>query len=190
MMCRVFALWLSLLSQPLLADTTAMELKHSNGDVLSIQKLASGEVWASFFLSDRMVASFAGNELIVIQVDEHKPVKLEQGFRSCGAPAPEAQQVVYQFAQPDPSTWSYSGQTQPKQDVLKVLGWDNDQFNTVSADRRPEVVDFPLDPSALLTSQLRNAGQLSFRYVTTRGEQRQTIFNLTPHQHILDPLLP
>jgi len=165
-------------------------LKHANGDVLSIQKLESGEVWASFFLSDNMTASFANNELMVLQVDQHKPVKLEQGFRSCGAPAPEAQQVVYQFEQNEAAAWSFSGYTEPKREVLKLLGWDSEQFNKVSADRRMEVVDFPLSSDEPLSVQLLNAEQLSFRYVTDQGEQRQTVFNLAPHQHILEQLIP
>lgn len=186
----ITALSLVFLSLPLQAQTTAMELKHNNGDVLSIQKLHNGEVWASLFLSDRMIASFAMHELIVVQVDAHKPIKLEQSFRSCGAPAPKAQQVVYQFEQSDKASWSLSGHAQPKTDVLKLLGWDQEQFNKLGADRRPEVVDFPLDGDAAVTMQLAKAKQLSFRYVTDQGEQRQTIFHLAPHQHILEQLIP
>lgn len=190
MIHRIATLLCVLLVQPLQAQTTAMELKHDNGDVLSIQKLANGEVWGSLFLSDRMVASFAPNELIVLQVDGHKPIKLEQGYRSCGAPAPKPQQVVYQFEQSAQANWSFSGQVQPEKDVLKLLGWDDHQFNQLSADRRPEVVDFPLDPQAVLSMQLTSAKQISFRYVTSIGEQRQTIFHLAPHQHILEQLIP
>lgn len=190
MIHRIATLLCVLLVQPLQAQTTAMELKHDNGDVLSIQKLANGEVWGSLFLSDRMVASFAPNELIVLQVDGHKPIKLEQGYRSCGAPAPKPQQVVYQFEQSAQANWSFSGQVQPEKDVLKLLGWDDHQFNQLSADRRPEVVDFPLDPQAVLSMQLTRAKQISFRYVTSVGEQRQTIFHLAPHQHILEQLIP
>lgn len=187
---RIATLLCVLLVQPVLAQTTAMELQHNNGDVLSIQKLANGEVWGSLFLSDRMVASFAPHELIVLQVDGHKPIKLEQGYRSCGAPAPKPQQVVYQFEQSAQANWSFSGHTQPNKDVLKLLGWDDEQFNQLSADRRPEVVDFPLDPQATLSLQLANANQLSFRYVTSQGEQRQTVFHLAPHQHIIEQLIP
>ncbi len=190
MIHRIATLLCVLLVQPLQAQTTAMELKHDNGDVLSIQKLANGEVWGSLFLSDRMVASFAPNELIVLQVDGHKPIKLEQGYRSCGAPAPKPQQVVYQFEQSAQADWSFSGQVQPEKDVLKLFGWDDHQFNQLSADRRPEVVDFPLDPQAVLSMQLTSAKQISFRYVTSIGEQRQTIFHLAPHQHILEQLIP
>lgn len=190
MIHRIATLLCVLLVQPLQAQTTAMELKHDNGDVLSIQKLANGEVWGSLFLSDRMVASFAPNELIVLQVDGHKPIKLAQGYRSCGAPAPKPQQVVYQFEQSAQADWSFSGQVQPEKDVLKLLGWDDHQFNQLSADRRPEVVDFPLDPQAVLSMQLTSAKQISFRYVTSIGEQRQTIFHLAPHQHILEQLIP
>lgn len=190
MLYRCTVLFVMLLAQPVLAQTTAMELKHNNGDVLSIQKLQNGEVWGSLFLSDQMTASFAMNELIVLQVDEHKPIKLEQGYRSCGAPAPKPQQVIYQFEQSEHADWSLSAAAQPEPDVLKLLGWDNDQFIRLEADRRLEVVDFPLDPDTLLTQQLVNPTQISFRYVTTQGEQRQTIFHLAPHHHVLEQLVP
>lgn len=178
-----------LLAQAVTAQTTAIEIRHENGDVLTIQRLANGEVWGSLFLSDRMTASFAGHELIVLQIDGHQPVKLEQGFRSCGAPAPKPQQVVYQFEQSE-SEWALSGTESPQTDVLKLLGWDRDQYETLHADRRPEVVDFPIDPGESLSQQLPGAGRISFRYVTDRGEQRESIFQLAPHQHILEQLLP
>lgn len=175
---------------PLLAQTTAMELRHNNGDQLTIQRLANGELWGSFFLTDTMTASFASNELIVVQVDNFKPLKLTQGFRSCGAPAPKPQQVVYQFEQQANDDWAFSGQQAKKADVLKLLGWDAANYEQLLADRRPEVVDFPLDPGEALTLQLTNAGQISFRYVTSSGEQRETVFHLAPHRHILEQLLP
>lgn len=187
---RYTVLFALLWVQPVMAQTTAMELKHTNGDVLSVQRLQNGEVWGSLFLSDQMTASFASNELIVLQVDEHKPIKLEQGYRSCGAPAPKPQQVIYQFEQSEQADWSLSAAAQPKSDVLKLLGWDNEQFIKLEADRRLEVVDFPLDPDTLVTQQLVNPTQISFRYVTTLGEQRQTIFHLAPHQHVLEQLIP
>lgn len=183
-------LFTCLVMSPVLAQTTAIELHHSNGDQLTIQRLANGELWGSFFLSDTMTASFASHELIVVQVDSHKPVKLEQGLRSCGAPAPKAQQVIYQFEQQASDSWAFGGQTANKPDVLKLLGWDAASYEQLSADRRPEVVDFPLDAEQHLTLQLANAGQISFRYVTNGGEQRETVFHLAPHQHILEQLLP
>lgn len=190
MIYRYTVLFALLLAQPVTAQTTAMELKHANGDVLSVQRLQNGEVWGSLFLSDQMTASFAMNELIVLQIDEHKPIKLEQGYRSCGAPAPKPQQVIYQIEQSEQANWSLSDGAQPKSDVLKLLGWDNEQFIKLEADRRLEVVDFPLDPDTPVTQQLTNPTQINFRYVTTLGEQRQTIFHLAPHQHVLEQLIP
>lgn len=179
-----------LVVSPLQAETTAMELRHNNGDQLTIQRLANGELWGSLFLTDTMTASFASNELIVVQVDSFKPLKLTQGFRSCGAPAPKAQQVVYQFEQQADDGWAFSGQQANKTNVLKLLGWDSANYEQLGSDRRPEVVDFPLDPGESLTLQLSNAGQISFRYVTTSGEQRETVFHLAPHRHILEQLIP
>lgn len=185
----LFAIALLLLSSLSLAQTSAIELKHPNGDVLFIQKLDNGDVWASFFLSDQMIASFASNELIVMQIDNHKPVKLQQGLRSCGAPAPKPQQVIYQFEQSD-SDWALSGTTADKPDVLKLLGWDAGQYDKLDADRRPEVVDFPLALESSLLLQLAKADAVSFRYVTNHGEQREARFQLTPHRHMLKQLLP
>lgn len=171
------------------AQTTAMEIRHSNGDLLVIQRVASGELWGSLFISDRMTASFASHELIVLQVDTHKPIKLEQGFRSCGAPAPKAQQVVYEFEQSE-SDWSFSGINNNKPDVIKLLGWDASQYGKLSADRRPEVVDFPIDRGDSLSQQLHAADHISFRYVTDRGEKRESVFQLAPHQPIFEALIP
>lgn len=171
------------------AQTSAIEIRHSNGDVLSIQRLANGEVWASMFLSDRMTASFASHELIVLQVDGHQPIKLEQGFRSCGAPAPKKQQVIYQFEQSD-DQWALSGTRQPDRDVLKLLGWDQERYLRLHADRRPEVVDFPIDPGGALSRQLKVAESIRFRYVTDQGVQRESVFQLAPHREILEQLIP
>jgi hypothetical protein len=171
------------------AQTSAIEIRHSNGDVLSIQRLANGEVWASMFLSDRMIASFASHELIVLQVDKHQPVKLEQGFRSCGAPAPKKQQVVYQVEQTD-EAWALSGTQRPETDVLKLLGWDQNLYLSLHADRRPEVVDFPIDAGGTLSRQLKAAESVRFRYVTDQGVQRESVFQLAPHRQILEKLIP
>jgi hypothetical protein len=188
-MRQFFTLMLLAISPVLLAEPSAIELKHPNGDMLTIQRLASGEVWGSLFLSDRMTESFASNELIVLQVDTHKPVKLTQGLRSCGAPAPKAQQVVYQFEQQS-SDWTFSGNAKPKTDVLKLLGWDAGEFDTLDADRRPEVVDFPIDAGEKLALELSQAETISFRYVTNQGKQRESLFQLAPHQTILKQLIP
>lgn len=185
----IIFLSLLLLSFAAPAQTTAIEIRHSNGDLLTIQRLANGEVWGSLFLSDRMTASFASHELIVLQVDAHQPIKLAQGFRSCGAPAPQAQQVVYQFEQRE-TAWALSGTAPARTGVLKLLGWDQDQYQTLHADRRPEVVDFPIDPGEILSRQLGSAAQIHFRYVTDKGEQRASLFQLAPHRHILEALLP
>jgi hypothetical protein len=97
---------------------------------------------------------------------------------------------VYQFEQQANDDWAFSGQQARKPDVLKLLGWDASHYDQLLADRRPEVVDFPLDQGEALTLQLTNAGQISFRYVTSSGEQRETVFHLAPHRHILEQLLP
>ena len=42
MIYRYTLLFALLLAHPVMAQTTAMELKHANGDVLSIQRLQNG----------------------------------------------------------------------------------------------------------------------------------------------------
>ncbi|MCX4186414.1 hypothetical protein [Methylophaga sp. OBS4] len=177
-------------SLPLLAESSALALLAANGDRFSIQRLDSGEVWASFFISDQMIASFASHELIVLQIDQHKPVKLEQGFRSCGAPALPPQQISYQFEQDTAdSAWIFEGTSRPQQPVLKLLGWDHASYDKINADRRAEVVDFPLSRDHALVSQLGVAKQISFRYATDRGEQREALFSLEPHQQVIQQIL-
>lgn len=190
-MTRLILLIVLLVSSlPLLAESGALALLAANGDRLSIQRLENGEVWASFFISDQMIASFASNELIVLQIDQHKPVKLEQGFRSCGAPAPQAQQISYQFEQDTvDSAWSFEGSSRPQQHVLKLLGWDHASYDKINADRRAEVVDFPLSREHVVVSQLGAAKQISFRYATDSGEQREALFSLEPQQQAIQQIL-
>lgn len=159
-----------------------VEWNSPQGDNLLLQRLGNGEIWASFTLTDRISADFAPQELIVLQVDDNKPVKLKQAFRSCAAPAAPAQQYSYQFdTQPHASQWKYSGIGSHQSDPLKLLGWDSDDYDSIKADRRNIVVDFPLSRSqagARLMQQLQHGQSVTFRYVTDKGQARQAVFDL------------
>ena len=159
-------------------------LSSDTGDNLMLHKLHSDELWASFQITDQVVESFALQELIVLQVDDNKPVKLQQGKKVCGAPKSKDKQTIdYVFKSSDTEkTWAF-GQTKiARSNVLKTLGWDDDTYDTLPSDRRSEFVDFPLEPiisgTPNLWQQFELGEKVVFRYVTEAGETRQAKFEL------------
>ena len=163
------------------ADTVT--LNSETGDILMIHQFKNGELWGSFMLTDKVSASFADHEIIVLQIDKQQPVKLE-GKRSCGGAAGEKQTVSYDFLadnNTDATHWQYSHSTVAPQDVFALLGEDSKTYQTLSSDRRPEVVDFPIRASvglASLFSQFKQGKTISFRYTTEADEQREANFDL------------
>lgn len=166
-------------SQASLADLPRVDVYADSGEQLSVRLLKTGEVWASFYLSDNTLSQFNPYELIVVQVDDAKPFKLVQGLRSCGAPAGKAQQIDYQFESKQ-DMWSFAGSKAPRQDVLKLLGWDDAQYHTIKADRRNIVVDFPVN--MLLAEHLQQGLHIHFLYTTDEGVQHDTNFSLHAHK--------
>lgn len=160
----------------------SVEWFSRQGDSLTVQRVSTGELWASFTLTDQMSAGFAPHELLVLQVDEHKPIKLQQAFRSCAAPAVQGPQFSYQYNTASQSNkWLFEGVSSHKPDPLKLLGWDQEEFDTIKADRRSIVVDFPLNRNAAgkaLIQQLRQGRQITFRYVIDTGEAKTAVFDL------------
>lgn len=169
---------LLVLSLPVAAQQRSIELESRSGEQFSLYELDNGERWASFYLSDNTLAQFDLHELIVLQIDNHKPIKLEQGLRSCGAPAGKPQQISYQFIQEDQkAAWEFQGTAQSRTDVLKLLGWDQAEYDKIQADRRDVVVDFPIREDWFYR-QLQSAEKLTFRYTTNDGEVHETQFIL------------
>jgi hypothetical protein len=159
-----------------------LNIQSESGDCFSVQRIANGELWASFFMTDQLSVGFADYEPILMQLDQHKPVKLVQAFRSCAAPAAPEPTVSFVFEQSaNNQSWLFDGVKAPKSDALKLLGWDEQRYDTIKADRREVVVDIPLERDALgraLQQQLKQAKQLTFRYVTAEGEVRKAVFDL------------
>ena len=165
------------------APVSKVELPSETGDSFVVQRLkTTGELWGSFSITNDIIASFAKHELIVVQVDQHKPIKLNQDLRSCGAPAGAEQQVEYQFlADESGEKWGFSSVESTDADVLNLFGWDHDTYQHIKADRRAEVIDFPFrddEGSHALIQQLQQGDKLVFRYVTDEGEARQAEFDL------------
>ncbi len=107
------------------ADTVL--LKSETGDNLMLHKLNSDQLWATFQITDQVLESFALQELIVLQVDQNKPVKLQQSKKVCGAPAPKNKQTLAYAFEPASSVtgeWAFSEAHTAPQRVLKVFGWD------------------------------------------------------------------
>jgi len=151
------------------------------GDTLMIHRLNSGEVWGSLIITDQVADSFADYELIVLQVDQNKPIKLDQEKR-CATPAGEEQKVSYTFEPEDAEQkWSFSQVSSAKPDILKLTGWDKDIYQHMKSDRRPEVVDFPIKATIAIESlwqQFQQGESVVFRYTTDAGEPRQAQFEL------------
>jgi len=174
------------------ADTVI--LNSETGDILMVHQLKNGELWGSFMLTDRVAESFADHELIVLQIDKQQPVKLE-GKRSCGGAAGEKQTVSYDFLaddNTDVASWQFSQSEVAKQDIFALLDEDAETYQTISSDRRPEVVDFPIRASvglASLFTQIKQGKTISFRYTTDANEQREANFDLLANSERLAEVL-
>ncbi len=162
----------------------SISLPSESGDTLMIHRLNNGEIWGSLLITDQVPDSFSGSELIVLQVDQHKPIKLDQEKR-CGTPAGAAQKVdyVFQTEQASDQQWQFSKIETAQTDIIKLAGWDNGTYQHMKSDRRPEVVDFPIQgPIALnsLWQQFQQGEKVIFHYTTDADEPREAVFNLVP----------
>lgn len=145
-------------------------------------------------MTDTVSESFADHELIVLQIDKNKPIKLE-GKRSCGGAAGDKQTISYDFL-PSNNTaaanWQFSHSEVAKQDVFALIGDDAEIYQTLSSDRRPEVVDFPIRASvglAMFFDQFKQGNTISFRYTTQADEQREAYFDLKANAERLVDIL-
>lgn len=183
----IMMLWLS--GALAVQASESVILSSETGDTLMIHRLNNGELWGSFRITDQVVDSFADYELIVLQIDQNKPIKLDQEKR-CGTPAGKTQKVAYTFeANVKQKQWQFSRVAVDNPDILKLTGWDKDTFQHMKADRRPEVVDFPIQGAIALTSlwqQFQQGNNISFRYTTSANESRQAQFEL--HTAIIELL--
>ncbi|MCK5873006.1 MAG: hypothetical protein KAG26_09285, partial [Methylococcales bacterium] len=135
-----------------------------------------GEILASFIITDQVFESFASYELIVLQVDQHQPIKLDHQ-KLCGGGKSEQQQVNYDFAadsnaESDDGLWQFNSVQQDQPDILKLSGWDK-EYQHMRSDRRPEVVDFVLQgelAAPLLWQHFMQGQYVVFRYTTEAGE--------------------
>lgn len=176
-----------LISLILLCTVLSVQARESitfpseTGDTLMIHRLNNGEIWGSLIITDQVADSFADYELIVLQVDQHQPIKLDQEKR-CNTPAGEAQKVSYSFETEDETQqWQFSQVASAKPDILKLTGWDKDIYQHMKSDRRPEVVDFPIKATIAIESlwqQFQQGESAVFRYTTDADESRQAQFEL------------
>lgn len=172
----------------------SITLNSETGDTLMIHQFKNGELWGSFMITDRVSDSFADHELIILQIDNHQPVKLE-GKRSCGGAAGEKQTISYDFLaenNAEVTSWQFSQSKVAKQDLFALINEDTVTYQTVSSDRRLEVVDFPIRASVGLNSllaQFQQGQMISFRYTTQADEQRQASFDLLAEADRLNKIL-
>ena len=186
---RTIPLVLALLS---VATTTpaieSVTFPSETGDTLMIHQLKSGEVWGSLIITDHVADSFADYELIVLQVDQFQPIKLDQEKR-CNTPAGKSQKVSYTFdTEESTEEWLFSQIATPEAGIFKVTGWDKETYQHMKSDRRPEVVDFPIKASLAIDSlwqQFKQGEKVVFRYTTSADESRQASFTLTPQREEL-----
>lgn len=183
---------LKLISLALLLSALSVQANESiivpsaTGDTLMIHRLNNGEIWGSFVMTDEVADSFADYELIVLQVDQHKPIKLDQEKR-CGTPAGEVQKVDYVFhtEQSTDQQWQFSQIESAQADILKLTGWDKETYHHMKSDRRPNVVDFPIQGAIALESlwqQFQQGAKVVFHYTTDADEPRVALFDLMPQR--------
>lgn len=172
-----------LLSAVSVQANESISLPSETGDTLMIHRLNNGEIWGSLIITDRVADSFAKYELIVLQVDQHKPIKLDHEKR-CNTPAGKAQKVdyVFQTEQSADQKWQFSEVEAAQTSILKVAGWDKEFYHHMKSDRRPEVVDFPIQAALALDSlwqQFQHGEKVIFRYTTDADEPREAVFYLS-----------
>lgn len=187
---------LKLLSLALLLSVLSAQANESitvpstTGDTLMIHRLNNGEIWGSLLITDQVPDSFADSELIVLQVDQYKPIKLDQEKR-CGTPAGEVQKVDYVFQTEHSATqqWQFSQVETAQTGILKLTGWDKETYHHMKSDRRPNVVDFPIQGAIALESlwqQFQQGEKLMFLYTTDAGESREALFDLAPQRELIN----
>lgn len=161
-MPAIIYLLISFLMLPM-AQSAPLVWQAANGDTLQVTQLDNGEFWASLSLSDNHTASFADNELILLQVDQQQPVSLVHGLRSCGSPARAPQKVDYQFNRQD-EDWLFQSR-QPPAPLLAGFVIKVPVYPTIQADRRATVVDFPLQSAdAPIWQQWQAATTITLHY--------------------------
>jgi len=169
----------------------SITFSSETGDTLMIHRLNNGEVWGSLMITDHVADSFADHELIVLQVDQNKPIKLDQEKR-CATPAGEEQKVTYTFDSEGSEQWQFSQVSAAKPDILKLTGWDKDIYQHMKSDRRPEVVDFPIRAELAIESlwqQFQHGEKVIFRYTTDADEPRQALFELKSQREQIKALI-
>jgi hypothetical protein len=172
----------------------SVTLSSETGDKLMFHQLNDGELWGSFIVTDRIVDSFAEHEMIVMQVDQLKPISL-QGKRSCGGAAGKPQTVEYHYETAD-QNWLFnsSSRQQTSSDIFAAIGLEDQKaYRHLTVDRRYELVDFPIQATVGLPElfqQFQSAKSVVFRYTTQAFEQRLAEFHINEGQNAqLDRLL-
>lgn len=177
------------LGSPLLADSVT--LHGDGGDTLMIHRLNNGELWGSFMITDRIADSFADHELIVLQVDAFQPVRLDYQ-KQCGGAGRPPPSVDYGFSQPSAGGDWLLGQVTPSTtDILALMGEREAVYRQMRSDRRPELVDFPIEGALAaegLAEEFRRGEKVVFHYTTDAGETRQAEFSLKSARTSLDGL--
>jgi hypothetical protein len=179
-----------LLTNGLATAAEPLSLHSESGETLMFHRLNNGELWGSFMITDQIADSFADYELIVLQVDHNKPIKLDQAKRCGGGKAETTQQVTYAFdTQKSQEEWQFKQAEKVKPNILKLAGWDKDIYQHMTSDRRPEVVDFPIQGALAIDSlwqQFKHGRSVVFRYTATDGQLHQAKFILSESISKLD----
>lgn len=184
---------LCIINSSIVQAADSVVLSSHTGDTLMFHRLSSGEIWASFMITDQVAASFAEHELIVMQIDQNQPIKLDKAKLCGGGKSESSQQVTYSFAtQTLQNEWQFNQVEAVKPDILKLSGWDKEVYQHMRSDRRPEVVDFPIRAALAIDNlwqQVTQGKRVVMRYITDENETRQAEFDLSLQQVELMTLL-
>lgn len=171
-----------LISSGVVQANESLVLESDTGETLMFHRLNNGELWGSFLITDQIAESFADYELIVLQVDHHQPIKLDQAKLCGGGKAEMTQQVTYAFdTQKSQEQWQFIQAEKVKPNFLKLAGWDKEIYQHMTSDRRPEVVDFPIQGALAIDSlwqQFKLGNTVVFRYTATDGQLHTAKFIL------------
>jgi hypothetical protein len=182
-----------LINSGLVQASESLVLESATGDTLMFHRLNNGEIWGSFLITDQVATSFAEHELIVMQIDQNQPIKLDQAKRCGGGKGDTSQQVAYSFeTKASQEKWQFNQVEAVKPDIIKLAGWDKEIFQHMRSDRRPEVVDFPIRASLAIDNlwqQFTHGDVIVFRYVTNAAETRQAEFDFRLKQNEILKLL-
>lgn len=159
-------------------------LQAPSGERLEWRTLPSAQRYLSVVLGDNASESFGMGEWVLLQLDDHPPIRLVEDLRSCAAAPRPPQSVFYsERFEPQPAQVAppsigqqLSTQRSTMQDLAQGLV-------RITVTRKPERIDWRITQDTamqVLIEQLSTAQTLVLRYTDAVGSAHQAQFDLRP----------